>query len=70
MSKKFASSYSQKGKEHIYFHNDRYFEKKGDYDNTITLYEQAFIEMEDEKAAYMRQDMMNAYLAALVTIGR
>ncbi len=48
----------------------RYYEKKGDYDNAIALYEQAFIEMEDEKAAYMRHDMMNSYLAALVTIGK
>lgn len=49
---------------------DRYFEKKGDFENAIALYEKAFIEMEDEKAAYMRHDMMNSYLGALVTVGR
>ena len=54
----------------IGFQNKRYFEKKGDYENAVALYEQAFIEMEDEKAAYMRLDMMNSYLASLVTIGK
>eukprot|EP00331_Platyophrya_macrostoma_P014122 CAMPEP_0176433428 /NCGR_PEP_ID=MMETSP0127-20121128/16017_1 /TAXON_ID=938130 /ORGANISM="Platyophrya macrostoma, Strain WH" /LENGTH=240 /DNA_ID=CAMNT_0017815855 /DNA_START=6 /DNA_END=724 /DNA_ORIENTATION=- len=48
----------------------KYFEKKGDFENAIALYEQAFIEMEDEKAAYMRMDMVNTYLSALITVGR